>query len=144
MHEVTIGCSALSFEPPDVVRCVLRGDISADEMRRMIEHIRASTEGLERLLVLVDVTGLGAIPPDARKEVRGSFGIPYAALAVCGATFQTKILSTMLWSARNLLSGARLPLAFFDTEAEALRWLDAQRAALEPPARRRSARPPRA
>jgi len=136
MHEERIGLHALSFEPPDLVRCVIQGDISADEMRRMIAYVRACAEERAPVLFLADIAGLGAIPPDTRKEVRATVGIPYGAIAAHSATFQTKILASMILGAMKLLSGERTPVAFFGTEAEARRWLEAERAALAPAVRR--------
>ncbi len=136
MHEETIGLHAFSFEPPDLVHCVIRGDISPDEMRRMIAYVRTRAGEREPVLILADIAGLGAIAPDSRKEVRATVGIPYGAIAVHSATFQTKVLASMVLGAIKLLSGERIPIVFFGTEAEARRWIDGQRAALALAARR--------
>ncbi len=132
MHEEMIGLHEFSFEPPDLARGVFRGDISADEMRRMVAYMRACTAEHAPVMFMADVTALGAIPPETRKEVRGTVGIPYGALAVHGATFRTKILCTLVLGAMKLLSGVQTPIGFFATEAEARRWLDEQRAAYTP------------
>ncbi len=138
MHEETIGRHTFSFEPPDLGRGVFHGDISADEMRRMVAYMHARAAEHAPLFFLADIAGLGAVPPETRREVRGTIGIPYGAIAGYRATFRTKILATMMLRIMKLISpSVQVPVGFFDTEAEARRWIDAQRAALGHSARKR-------
>ncbi len=132
MHEVMFGRHAYWFEPPDLVCCVIEGDIHVDEMRRMVGYIRARAEGCEHVLLLGDAARLGTIPADARKEFRGAMGIPYGGVAIYHASFHTRMLAIMILGALRLLNRTRFPFEFFATEAEARRWIEEQRAALAP------------
>jgi len=128
MHEVMIGRHAFGFEPPDLLRAEIHGAVSAEEMARFAAYTRARAGECASLLVLADVSDMGDVSADARKEARAAVGVRFGGTALYGASFQRRMVVTLVMSALRLLSGdENNPLVFFGTEAEARRWIAARR-----------------
>lgn len=125
MIQRQIGRHSIAFEPPAVVHFVLMGDVSAQEAELMAAFVQEHSGGLPFILALLDVSDLGGIPAETRKEAaRLSAQFPYRGLAFCRASFRARVITTLLGSALRLFArGADNPFRYFETEAEARSWL---------------------
>lgn len=124
--------SFVRFEPPDLCVSAFIGDTDAAEMRHMNEELRRLTEGLDHVFLLLDQTRAGSVTAEARKlGVEGTKGIPVVEAAAFGASFQVRVVITLVVRVLKLLRGEKRELIhFFATEAEARAYLAERRRAL--------------
>ena len=121
-----IGAHTVHFHPPRLLRFVVRGDLSGQDLDAMevfaVEHVGAQPY----LLGIVEITLHQDATPEARKAAaRAMTRLPYRALAFVGANFQTRILAKLVIGAVRLVAPDRFfPMAFFETEAQARAWLE--------------------
>ncbi|EYF01406.1 Hypothetical protein CAP_8337 [Chondromyces apiculatus DSM 436] len=130
--QVQIGRHLFAVEPPDVIRVVLHGDLSAEELRETLtfERILAAESG--RVLLMLDASDLGHVGSEARKAINETTDIPFRGYAVYGASFHARLIFNMMILVRKLLmKGEEVPAIFCATEAEARRWIEARRVALD-------------
>lgn len=122
----------VSFEPPDVLRVVVRGDVAVSDVRDIVIAMDRTAAGLRSPLALVDVTEMGDVPPGVRAfAARNPPRLPMHGVAIHGASFQTRVLTKLILSAIKLLSPSLVhPFVFVRTEAEARAWLEARRRSL--------------
>lgn len=124
------GGSIVRREASDI--CFLRfvGDISPEEMRRLTRDARDLLVSGRCAFLLVDVSRIGQVTAEARAAA-SAVGTEKAAMAgvspiaVFGASFQVRVLATLVHKANALIRrSAPRPICFFGTEAEAHAWLD--------------------
>ncbi|EYF02500.1 STAS/SEC14 domain-containing protein [Chondromyces apiculatus] len=128
---VPIGRHTIVLETSDVVRLVIEGDISADDVLRMLAQYRLAAEAHGYVLVMADVSRLGSINADARKALCAGIDIPMRGTVIYNASFQARILSTLVTGALQLFTGAHNhPVVFLPDEAEAQRWIAERRTML--------------
>ncbi|WP_225413187.1 SpoIIAA family protein [Stigmatella hybrida] len=125
------GPHTLSFEEPDIVRLTPHGQFDLREAREMILRVREFQKGREALYLLVDArqgTGFSAEVRRAISEDRSL--VPYAGVALFGASFTLRTIANMMERANVLLGRpSTYQSVFTKTEEEARAWIDAQRAA---------------
>ena len=120
---------SVSFEPPDVVRMVLEGDLDAPEVVAATKEVIACAARASEPFLLADVGRLGSISHAGRRASREtSRGLSLRAIAVIGASFHVRVLSTLLIKSMRLVNRNIYEIGFFAAEDEALEWIGEQRA----------------
>jgi hypothetical protein len=120
---------SVSFEPPDVVRMVLEGDLDGPEVVAATKEVIACAARSSEPFLLADVRRLGSISPAGRRaSLETSKDLSLHAIAVIGASFHVRVLSTLLIKSMRLLNRNIYELGFFATEDEAMGWLSEHRA----------------
>jgi hypothetical protein len=130
-REWRFGPHTLSFEEPDLVRLVTRGQLHLRELREMILRVREFKQGREALYLLVDGHQGTGFSPEARQAMHEDRSlVPYDGVALFGASFAIRAISNMMTRANELLGKPNtFQMIFTATEDEARAWLAAQRAA---------------
>lgn len=98
-----------------------------DEAQVIIAHLDRMYWEKQRLFGLADVSRLNHLPQGVRSERK--FGaLKISALAFAGMSFTTRVAINMMVRAGRLLKkdAFSYPLEFFQTEAEATKWLGDQ------------------
>jgi SpoIIAA-like len=128
----SIGAHSLCLEPPDTLRIVMVGDLSAAEAAALFDTIHDLSNGLSHFFALTDVTGAGGISPGARSIVRER--TPSTRLrgtAVFGASFHLRVIATLVAKAVTTVKrDFDAPITFFETEDEARAWIEKRRGEL--------------
>ena len=129
---IYVGRHRIYLEPPDLFIVVLDGDVSVSDVRGIHDAIDAFQEDKEFILILVDSSRLGVMTPGARKAAtRSDAGRRMRAFAVYGASFAQRVILMLVVKAFALLKGDdALPVASFETEAQARAWIAERRRAL--------------
>ena len=129
------GASFVRREALDICRWTFIGDISGDEMRRLLAAQKAVMTGSPRLLLLIDLSRVGSVSPEARKAgaANDANNPEEKALgtAIFGASLPVRMLATLVTMAGSVLRKLKStdsPVRFFETEREALAWLSERRA----------------
>jgi hypothetical protein len=130
--EWKIGDHRLAFEPPDLLKSTIRGDIDERQMGEFVSIVLNLASARPYLLALADLHEMGDIPPEARKiAVRMRNRITFRGMAFYNGRFRTRIVIKFILGAVNLLSPtADNPLRFCEDEAEARAWLEERRRAV--------------
>ncbi|AKT38787.1 STAS/SEC14 domain-containing protein [Chondromyces crocatus] len=128
-QRIAVGRHTLWREPSDVVRAVVVGDVSAEEMQQILEMYQSAAADHGYVLVMADASLLGTVSASARKVITQRTGLPMRGTVLFGATFQARVVARLVVAVFGLFSGG-YPLAFFPTEEEARRWIDERRAEL--------------
>lgn len=94
-------------------------------MAEALSELKAFARSRPLLLVLTDMTRLKEMPADVRKIAReGSSDIVLGAIAIMGASFHLRVVTTLLLKGIRLLKRRSLPpLSFVDSEQEGWNWL---------------------
>ncbi len=119
------GPSFVRWEPPDIIYGEFIGDISGEEMRRIMHESIRFTKDRPNVFGMLDVSRIGEVTPEARAVAREYAGqVRLRASTVIGARFQYRVLALLINKATALLGRAKSrPLYFFDSEAEARAWV---------------------
>lgn len=132
-YQLSLGQHDVRFEEPDLLWVAVYGDLSAEETRRLAEYTLEVTEHREHLLVLADLSGLGEIPSEARREMAARTSeVPYRGMAFFGGSFQARLIAKLVVGAMNVFSSRSRdnPICFFEGEAEARAWIEERRGSL--------------
>ena len=97
----------------------LSGELTPEEVSTVTEKMNELLKPLEKVYVLMDVTGLDNIPPKAREAMAKSSVPPADKIAVLGATSMIRVLGTLVLKVIPQVKSSR----FFSDETEALAWL---------------------
>jgi len=127
--EVACGPHRIRFEPPDVGYTLWNGDVTGEQMQKILDATAAWLGPNGRLYGLADMRRIGRVSSEARQiAAQHPRADCFAALACFGAKFETRVLLGLTQRAAKLL-GRRppFPMAFFDDEASARAFLDAER-----------------
>jgi hypothetical protein len=125
----TIGSHSFQFEAPDVFRIWLVGDVSAGEAQAIVDALERSSRPDKRLFLLVDVSRLGAMLPEARKSAVQGQNIPMLASVIVGAgPLQRSVLKLIDLAYRLITQDSNAaPMVFVRTEAEGRAWIEQRR-----------------
>jgi len=128
-EERSIGAHRLQLKPPDLARVQWNGSISGDEMREVLDVTHTWLGPKGSVFAVANLAKLGEIPIEVRRVVASHPRAKrIAAIAFINATFQLRVLLTMMQKAVDLLHPTRgTRVGFFDDEASALAWLDGER-----------------
>jgi hypothetical protein len=131
--EITIGESAVRFEPPDILYFKIVASPAEDDAIKIMAAAARLAEGKDYLLVINDITRAGDFPAEARKIVAARLALlPVRATALFGASFQLRVLVTLAFKIRDFIRGEPAnPTRFCATEAEARAWIDEQRSRVQ-------------
>jgi hypothetical protein len=123
--QIQCGRHTLTLEPPTLLHWIPRGDVSALEIERFAAFVREHTRGLPFVFIMNAVADLGLVPAGTRKIIQREVPrLPIRGLAYYGGGFQKRILLKLILAPLRILSpDTRIPVRFFDTEAEARAWL---------------------
>jgi hypothetical protein len=125
------GRHSMIREASGLLVLTLDGDISLDDVNKVIDEEMRLIAGMRHVFLLIDFTKAGALGPDARRRgVEGGKDIPYSGIALFGASFQTRVVANMMISAAGLFSNRPIPTTFTKTEAEARAWLEERQRAM--------------
>ena len=131
MNEEVIGRHRLRLEPPDLFIVINDASVSFEDAAALMERLEAFAKGKDCVLMLFDVTRASDIAPEARKLVVASLGkLPIAGVAMFGASFSVRVVSTLMTKAASLLYPSAPTACFFATEADARAWIGERRRAL--------------
>lgn len=133
MQHVAVGAHETWFEEPDIIRLNLVGDVSVDEGRGLNDASREFAEGLSHFFYIIDLSKLGLLPAQVRKEVSATLqNLPLRGTVLYKASLQARVTAKLLLTAVNLFKGTRNlnPVGFADTLEDAHAWLAKRRAAL--------------
>ena len=115
----------------DICRWTLVGDVSAEQILRLIDARERLGKDFEAVLILVDVRRVGDVSPEARRLSATPSKLNIIATAIFGASFHVRVLAKLITKAAAVLRRVKetdSPTQFFETEAESLAWLDERRA----------------
>lgn len=111
----------------DILHIQLVGDISREQMTRLIAIIEAVIAQHGRYGTIIDTGQMGKLPPDARSLVSDFKGTDTCfGNAIYGESFSTRVVMTLALRAIQLLSSQKFTAAFFKDEPEARAWLGAR------------------
>ncbi|MDC3957598.1 STAS/SEC14 domain-containing protein [Polyangium jinanense] len=127
----TFGLSEMIFEAPDTFVVKPRGDFDGEIASAMIEHLIVLAQDLPFVLLLMDLTSLGAITPAARHALTSNgHRLPPRALAIHGGSFTVRVMSQMMARASWLRGSRNRWVWHSPNEAAARAWLDEKRRVL--------------
>lgn len=115
-------------EEPDLLIGHYIGRVTVDDVLRIYDVQVRFCEGKRHIFLLIDVSRLVHIPADARRvaaEGPGGKGevVPILGTAFVGASFQQRILGSLVVRAARLLRpSTNYPIRFFDSHAQARVW----------------------
>jgi hypothetical protein len=118
------------FEEPDIIYMKFSGTVSTDDALELLRRQMAMGEGKKVLFFLIDAENLETISPDGRRAVAETLKeLPLRGMAVVQAPLKARVVTKLVITAINLFRrDANLnPIAFFDTEAEAQKWIAERR-----------------
>jgi hypothetical protein len=118
------------FEEPDIIYMKFGGVVSTDDALELLRRQMGMGEGKEILFFLIDAENLETISPDGRRAVAETLKeLPLRGMAVVRAPLKARVVTKLVITAINLFRrDANLnPIAFFDTEAEARKWIAERR-----------------
>jgi hypothetical protein len=132
MEEFRAGEHLPRWEPPDVAFLAYIGDLDGDSAYQLSQVSRPFTLPTPYVLLLIDMSRVGKITPEARKCLTaGSRNVLLRGIAVCGASNAMRILSMLITRAVDVIYGyTDNPTRFFSNEAEARAWLVERRKAV--------------
>lgn len=125
--EVHVGPHRLRFERPDILHLRFRDAVEPEHVDRFFSL--AASLSLDRPIYLLrDVRSGGSLGPKTRlRIIQSADPRRVAAIVSYGASFQVRVVSTMLLNAMRVFKRSAPQFAFFDTETEARAWIEAHR-----------------
>jgi hypothetical protein len=118
------------LEEPDIIYMKFSGVVSTEDALELLRRQMAMGEGKNVLFFLIDAENLETISPDGRRAVAETLKeLPLRGMAVVQAPLKARVVTKLVITAINLFRrDANLnPIAFFDTEAEAQKWIAERR-----------------
>jgi hypothetical protein len=127
-NEKCIGSHSVRFEEPDIVLIRMCGDVQEEHARVLCDELERLAKGKGYLLILGDLTELGAMSAKARHVFaeHGPHDSPVAT-AMFGASFRARVLVNMVITVSRLFKRHRRSYHFVETEAQARACLDEMR-----------------
>src|SRR4051794_13702468 len=115
----TVGRHSVSVEADDLTKLVFAGDPTEAEMTALMDK-REEVFGFRPIYVIVDYRQLGSFPAPARR-VLGERSKSYTVLgvAIIGAKFHLRAITTLVHGALALFQNRSFPQAFVDDDAAA-------------------------
>ena len=118
------------FEEPDIIYMKFSGVVSTDDALELLRRQMAMGQDKKILFFLIDAENLETISPDGRRAVAETLKeLPLRGMAVVQAPLKARVVTKLVITAINLFRrDANLnPIAFFDNEAEAQKWIAERR-----------------
>jgi hypothetical protein len=115
----------------DLVQLGFAGALTLADVTALRSRVEEVIRCEGRCFVLADLAGLTGMAPDARRylsEWGRSPRRPIAGTALYGGNFATRVLTTLVLNAIQLMGRSPVDVVFKADEAEARRWLTARRA----------------
>jgi hypothetical protein len=105
------------------------GDSEEEHVIGIFSELDELASGVDTIFVLVDISRLGQVTPAARTATtKRKKTTKIGGAAFIGASFQLRVVVTLVVKAASLLRKAsQIPLAFFESEAEARAWIEERR-----------------
>ena len=129
--KIIVGAHEFSFDPPRTVSFIMRGTFEEEHANAYNEFLSVHAGRChEPLDGLFDLSALKAIAPSARKRVaEHGRTILFGAVAVVGASFSIRTVSSMLMRAGKIIAPKKIPFSvqFFDSVEDANAWFDTVR-----------------
>ncbi|WP_438038836.1 STAS/SEC14 domain-containing protein [Sorangium sp. So ce128] len=124
-------CPFLREDADGILCFAIEGDISDEIARSLCAVFRRVSDSGREIFVLSDARRVGTLTAAARSALAEELrGVRFSGVAVFGASFSLRVVTTLASRSVQFFTGEVYPLAFFDTEGEARAWLLAQRGAL--------------
>ncbi|EYF00457.1 hypothetical protein [Chondromyces apiculatus] len=122
------GRHTMWFEPPDLYVISLDGILRAEEILRMKELTRDRYMQASYVLNLIHLNSVGIPSPDTRKVAASDPGraIPQV-FAFVGGSFATRVVTSVVLRAANLIRPGMMTFELFDDEVEARAWIAERR-----------------
>jgi hypothetical protein len=126
------GAHVVTLEPPDTFILRVVGELDEPQVAEVLDEFERFTEGRARAYLLIDLSRMGHLTPEARRLAAVRQLPPaYGGLVLFGGTFQQQLvarLATMAgWFLRGRALGKPRPVTAKDEEA-ARAWVEEQRA----------------
>lgn len=121
------GALSTTFEPPDVIRLNLKGEVSLAEAEGISRANQQWAADMPYFMYLIDMGGGASLGSEVRQSVAAALeSLPLRGTAIFNADFQTKIVAKLLliYVNRNRRDS---PISFHGTEEEARSWLSERR-----------------
>lgn len=118
------------FEEPDIIYMKFGGAVTTEDALELLRRQVAMSEGKTLLFFLIDAEDLENIAPEGRRAVAETLKeIPLRGMAVIKAPLKAKVVTKLVITAINLFrrDSNLNPVAFFDTEDEAMDWVQSRR-----------------
>lgn len=133
-NRLRLGPHEAWLEPPDIFVTHWRGEVRPEHMTAMFDEVEKIASTIPVLFALNIVRDVKALNSETRKAAsHDSRGKHMCAMAIVGASFHIRVISTMLLKASALIgTAAKMPVAFFNTEDEGRNWLAIKRIELAP------------
>lgn len=114
----TVGAHNISFEPPDVCKFEIVGDLNGDELLKVAQFLKG-VKG--RFYLIVDTSKLGSFTTSAKKAIKE---VPVAlGVAIFGASRQMQLVLSILNKVYMMVNfGTDIPLTYVANEEEAHKW----------------------
>jgi hypothetical protein len=122
-----VGPHEARFVAPDVIFAVFRGDVSPDDARQLSELFQKWAAGIDCRFIL-DLRQLGYIGAEAREQFAVRRGPDLTDrdykvdLGFVGANLRTKVLATVVMTARRIASNVKVRTQYFTDLEEAIVW----------------------
>ncbi|MBN2378568.1 STAS/SEC14 domain-containing protein [candidate division WOR-3 bacterium] len=111
----------ITFEPPETIVMTLRGKLEAEETAHMFEKWATFVDPSKKIKVLVDLSKLEEIPPQAREALKvGGRKFLMSKVSSFGASIKMRVMAGLVLKMVPQVDKS----AFFKTEAEARAWLE--------------------
>jgi hypothetical protein len=121
------GSYTLTFDG-DISRMTFSGYLTEQIATELMAKQRIHSKGRPYILNLCDMRNFDGVSPEARKIfAETSSEINNRGTAIYGASFQSRVIATLIMKAMSLFSKQDSPFYFCATEAEAINWLAARR-----------------
>jgi hypothetical protein len=126
---VAVGSHSFQDEETDVIRIWLVGDVRASDARALLELLDRHRERDTPVFILVDVSRLGSMLPEARKVASLGHHVPTFANVIVGASALQRSALKLLDLAYRLVTKDpnAAPMVFVRTEAEGRAWIEQHR-----------------
>ena len=101
------------------------GEFTSDQTHLLVDTLLAWQHQTDECGALVDVRGGVVVPAEARRVMakRSAEGRLPLPMAVVGSALTTRAVLTMMATAVRLVLRKEVPIAFFQDENEAVKWL---------------------
>lgn len=118
----------------DLVSIRPHGSLRQEQLQHAMELMKALQKQLGNVFLLVDLKEGERIPPAMRRAIAHLFAdAAPVAVAVHGANVEQRAAHKLLMGAVSGVSGRRVNVEYFQSEAEAREWLLAERRRIEAP-----------
>lgn len=132
-QEILVGNHLFRWEPPDIGYVRYEGDLDGPTSLELSERSRVFTLGQPCVFLLVDLSRLGKISAEARRQsAQGGKDLKLRGVAVVSASAAMRVIVGLVSRAIDLMNGnTDNPTRLFETEQDARAWIAMRRAAVK-------------